>query len=293
MSVSGESLFNQAFKPLMFETLKVPTPYCYRCPEGRCQSGCTLQCIESLESLFRDRHQEIAAIILEPLLLAAAGMIVYPAAYLKRVAELADQFDVHLILDEVATGFGRTGRMFACEHADVTPDFMCLSKGLTSGTLPLAVTLTTESVYQAFYDDYETFKTFYHGHTYTANPVGCAAALATLDIFAQEQTLERAQALIPYFHQRMKAFRSLTAVGDVRVIGLVGAVELVQDKATKTSFDSEERVGFQIFQQGLKEGLILRPLGEVVYVYLPLCVTKGDVDHILDRMYSIIQRIAG
>ena len=291
MSVSGRGLFTQAFTPMMFDPLEVPTPYAYRCPEASCSGKCNLRCIQSVELLLSRRHQEIAAIILEPLLLAAGGMIVYPADYLKKAAELAERFDVHLILDEVATGFGRTGRMFACEHAGVTPDFMCLSKGLTSGTLPLAVTLTTEHIYEAFYDDYEAFKTFYHGHTYTANPIGCAAALATLDIFNQEHTLERVRELVPYFHHRMQAFDTLPAVGDVRMIGLVGAVELVQDRAAKTPFELSRRVGLDIFTQGLKEGLILRPLGNVVYLYLPLCVTRDDLESILDRMYGIIQRV--
>ncbi|MCF7975406.1 MAG: adenosylmethionine--8-amino-7-oxononanoate transaminase [Phycisphaerae bacterium] len=291
MSVSGASAFTQAFAPMLFETHKVPTPDCYHCPKGQCQETCTAACIAELETLLKERHDQIAALILEPLLMGAAGMIVYPAEYLQKAAKIAQQYGVHLILDEVATGFGRTGRMFACEHAEVSPDFMCLSKGLTSGTLPLAVTLTTDAVFDAFYDDYPTGKTLYHGHTYTANPIGCAAAMATLDIFEQEHTLASVQTKAPGFAHRMQGFGDLEHVGHVRTIGLVAAMELVRDKATKTPFDSKQRIGLEIFKQGLKQGLILRPMGDVVYLYLPLCVTDEQVTIILDKTYGILSRL--
>jgi len=167
MSVSGVDLFNKVFSPLFFSSFKVPSPYCYRCPMGKERSSCKMECIRPLEEILRERNGEIAAIILEPLVLAAGGMIVYPLEYLKRVGELTKRYNVHLILDEVATGFGRTGKMFACEYAAIKPDFMCLSKGISAGYLPLGVTLTTDKVYRAFYADYDRKKTFYHGHTYT------------------------------------------------------------------------------------------------------------------------------
>jgi adenosylmethionine-8-amino-7-oxononanoate aminotransferase len=215
-------------------------------------------------------------------------MIVYPVEYLKRAAELAKKHDVHLILDEVATGFGRTGKMFACEHASIQPDFLCLAKGITSGTLPFAATLTTDKIYNAFYDDYEKFKTFYHGHTYTANPIGCAAALATLEIFEQEKTILKLKSLVPIFHKGMEKFRQLPFVGNVRYIGMVGALELVEDKKAKKPFDVKERIGQRIFQNGLKEHLILRPLGNVIYLFLPLCVTKPQLNDILKRTFKVI-----
>ena len=291
MSVGGDTVFNKAFDALRFESFKVPTPYCYRCPTGKQTNSCNLDCIKPLESTLKKHKDKIAAVILEPLLMGAAGMIVYPAEYLKQAAELAKKYDVHLILDEVATGFGRTGKMFACEHAFVHPDFICLSKAITSGTLPFAATLTTDKIYNGFYDDYEKFKTFYHGHTYTANPLGCAAALASLEIFEEEKTLEKVKALIPIFHNGLEKFRPLNFVGDVRYIGMAGAIELVRDKKTKQLFDVRERIGQRIFQKGLKEHLILRPLANVIYLFPPLSVTKTQLTDIIQRTFKIIANL--
>jgi adenosylmethionine-8-amino-7-oxononanoate aminotransferase len=288
MSIGGDTIFNQKFKPLLFKSFKVPTPYCYRCPVGKKRSSCNIDCIKPLENILEKHNGKIAAIILEPLLMAAAGMIIYPVEYLQRAAALARKYDVHLIVDEVATGFGRTGKMFACEHAQIKPDFMCLGKGITSGTLPFAATLTTEKIYCAFYDDYEKFKTFYHGHTYTANPIGCAVTLASLEIFAQEKTLQKIKPLAKLLHSEMEKFRDLPFVGDVRCIGMVGAVELVEDKKTKKPFDIKARIGQRIFEQGLKEHLLLRPLGNVIYLFLPLCVNEAQLRDILKRMYKVI-----
>jgi adenosylmethionine-8-amino-7-oxononanoate transaminase len=293
MSVSGSCAFNQPFASMLFDTDKVPTPDCYHCPVGQCQATCTTACIAPLEALLKETHDQIAALILEPLLMGAAGMIIYPAEYLKQAAKLTQQYGVHLILDEVATGFGRTGRLFACEHAGVSPDFLCLSKGLTSGTLPFAVTMTTETVFDAFYDDYATFKTLYHGHTYAANPIGCAAGMATLDIFEEENTMACVQDRVPGFAERIRAFSDLKYVGDARTIGLVAGMELVQDKATKTPFDVKRRMGLDIFRQGLEAGLILRPMGDVAYLYLPLCVTDHQLDILLDKTYSILENLKG
>lgn len=289
MSVGGNTVFNKAFKELLFDTIKVPSPYCYRCPVGKRKSSCSIECIKPLEDALSKNHNKVAALILEPLLMATAGMIVYPTEYLKKAAELAKKYKVHLIADEVATGFGRTGKMFACEHAAVQPDFMCLSKGITSGTLPFAATLTTEEIYNAFYDDYEKFKTLYHGHTYTANPLGCAAALASLDIFDKENTLEKIKTIIPLFHCGMEKFRQLDFVGDVRYIGLVGAIELVRDKKTGKPFKVTERIGQRIFQKALEENLILRPLGNVIYLWLALSTTKRQLNIILNKTLKILR----
>lgn len=288
MSVGGRSIFTKAFEPLLFESFRVPTPYCYRCPMGKDKHTCQVQCAKALETTLSEHRDEIAAVILEPLLMGAAGMIVYPPAYLKRAAALARQYHVHLILDEVATGFGRTGKMFACEHASVSPDFMCLSKGITGGTLPFAATLATEDVYAGFYDDYEKYKTLYHGHTYNANPIGCAAALASLDIFEQEKTLEKVQRMIPGFHRRLDEFRSAPHVGDVRSIGMVGALEFVKDKESKEPFPAGDRIGMRLFEEGLKRNLILRPMGNVMYLFLPLSTTETELADILDKFSETI-----
>lgn len=290
MSVSGIDLFNKIFSPLFFSAYKVPTPYCYRCPMDECRDTCNIDCIKLLENLLKDKAQEICAIILEPLVLAAGGMIVYPKEYLQKVTDLAKRFNVHLIIDEVATAFGRTGKMFASEYVDnLQPDFLCLSKGLTSGYLPLGVTLTTDKIYQAFWADYAERKTFYHGHTYTANPLSCSAALASLKVFKEEKTLDRVQKLMPFFHRELEKFRTFPLVGDVRYIGLIGAIELVKDKKTKRGFSFKERIGLKVYKRGLKENIILRPLGNVIYLFLPLSIKRNELKDILERTYSIIK----
>ncbi len=289
MSVSGVGLFNGIFSPLLRASYKVPSPYCYRCPLGKDRKNCAIECIEPLERMLKERSGEIAAIILEPLVLAAGGMVIYPAEYLKKVSCLAKKYDVHLIVDEVATGFGRTGKMFACEHAGITPDFMCLSKGITAGYMPLGVTLTSEAVYKAFYGDRAENKTFYHGHTYTANPLSCACALSSLKIFEDEDVLKRSQALALYFQQELEKFRPLPVVGDVRYVGMIGVLELVKDKKTKEPFGLKDRIGLSIYKEGLKRNLILRPLGNISYLFLPLCVKKGELAYIINNMYQIIK----
>ncbi len=293
MSVSGDSAFNQPFGPMLFDTFKVPTPHCYRCPMGREKACCHWECVEALEDILKANSDTLAAMIVEPLLLAAAGMVMYAPEYLQRVRELTRKYQVLLIIDEVATGFGRTGKMFAYEYASIEPDFLCLSKGLTSGTLPFAATLTTDDVYAAFYDDYAKNKTLYHGHTYAANPLGCAAALASLEIFDRENTLDHVQTLMPQFHAGLARFEALPCVGDVRMIGTVGALELVCDKAKKTPFDRDRRMGQRIFQEGLKRHLILRPMGDVMYFYLPLCTSQTELSTILDTSYDILEQIEG
>ncbi|MFH1996461.1 MAG: adenosylmethionine--8-amino-7-oxononanoate transaminase [Candidatus Omnitrophota bacterium] len=291
MSVSGVGLFNKVFKGLFFDSYKVPSPYCYRCPMGKERSSCSIECARPLEKLLKKRHGSIAALIIEPMIMAAGGMITYPSGYLRAVRRLTKRYGVHLICDEVATGFGRTGRMFACEHAGVAPDLLCLSKGITAGYLPMGATLAREAIYRAFYADLEKNKTFYHGHTFTANPLACSAALASLSVFRKEKTLQRMKELIPIFRDGLESMRGLRHVGDVRSIGLIGALELVKDKATKEPFGISERLGMKIYRKGLKKGLILRPLGNIVYLFLPLCVKKSELKYILESTRSIIAEI--
>ena len=291
MSVSGIDLFNKVFSPLFFKSFKVPSPYCYRCPVGKSRSSCSIECINYLEAILKKKSKEIAALILEPMVMASGGMIIYPSSYLKKVSRLAKKYNIHLILDEVASGFGRTGKMFACEHAKVKPDFICLSKGITSGYLPFAATLTTNKVYNAFYADYQNKKTFYHGHTYTANPISAAAALASLKIYKQEDTLNKVNKLMPLFHKRLEAFRDLPLVGDVRYIGMIGVIELVKNKKTKELFGLDERIGLEVYEKGLKQGLILRPLGSIVYFFLPLSIKKYQLSSILKKTFKIIESL--
>ncbi|HSR36795.1 MAG TPA: aminotransferase class III-fold pyridoxal phosphate-dependent enzyme, partial [Desulfurivibrionaceae bacterium] len=219
---------------------------------------------------------------------AAGGMIIYPAKYLAKLVAMTKAHGVHCIFDEVATGFGRTGTMFALEQAAVAPDFLCLSKGLTGGCLPMAATLTTEEIYQAFYGEYRAGKTFFHGHTFTGNPLAAAAALGSLRVFDEEETLAGLPAKIDHLRQRMARFADLPWVGDVRQLGLIAALELVKEKESKTPFAPEERVGWPIYLKGLEQGLILRPLGNIVYLWLPLSVTAAAIDAICEGMWRVL-----
>jgi adenosylmethionine-8-amino-7-oxononanoate aminotransferase len=293
MSVSGVDLFNERFSSLFFDAYKVPSPYCYRCPLKEEYPACDIACIQPLDALLKKHAARIAAIILEPLVMCASGMIVYPKEYLEKAASLAKKYRVHLILDEVATGFGRTGKMFACQHIEsIQPDFLCLSKGITAGYLPLAATLTSENVYRAFYADYEEKKAFCHGHTYTANPVSCSAALASLEVFKNESVLNRIQKLIPVLQDRLVDFLNLAYVGDVRGLGFIGAIELVKDKKTKRDFGFSQRLGLKVYRMGLAKNIVLRPLGNIIYLFLPLCVKEHELHDILDRTYSVLKMIS-
>lgn len=291
MSLGGVDLFNKVFTPMFFKVYKVPTPYCYRCPMGKERKSCSIDCIKPLEEILKKRSKSVCAIVLEPMLLGAAGMIIYPKEYLKKAAALAKTYNVHLIIDEVATGFGRTGKMFACEHAAVSPDFLCLSKALTNGTMAFAATLTTEKIYRAFYGNYKDRKTFYHGHTFTANPIACSVALASLSIFRKERSLKKAVEISARLKKELSRLKKLPHVGDARCIGTVLAVELVKDKKTKKLFRFEDRVGYRIYKSGLKDRLVLRPIGNVIYLYLPLCVNAGQLEDILLRTRKILSRL--
>lgn len=291
MSISGTSWYHSSFAPFLFESLRIPSPYCYRCPMACNSTACKLECLAPLEVILNEKGDEVTAVIVEPMLQAAGGMIVQPVHYIVKLEQMLKNAGVHLILDEVATGFGRTGKMFALEHTGLKPDFVCLSKGLTNGTVPLAATLTTEEIYLAFYDDYNKGKTFFHGHTYTGNPLACVCALASLKIFEEEGTLDRVQLLSEHLQQEKNRFLELGVVGDVRGIGMVAAFELVQDKVSKKAFHAKQRLGWQIYLEGLKHGLILRPLGDIIYLFLPFCLTKTDLDEILAKTYFVINKL--
>ncbi len=288
MSLGGVPEFHQEFKSILFPSFSLPSPHCYRCPMNREPGSCELECLNPLETLLAEKSEQVAAFILEPLLQAAGGMRMYPPAYLNRAAKLTKKYNIHLILDEVATGFGRTGRMFAYEHAGIVPDFLCLSKGLTGGMLAMGATVTSDKIYNAFYADYGENKTFYHGHTFTGNPLASAAALGSLQVFAEEKSLDYIQSIIPHLHQGMERFRALEWVGDVRCLGMICALELVKDKTSKEEFSFSERVGWKIYLKGLEKGLILRPMGNTVYLWLPLSTSRDEVDEIVELTYQVV-----
>ena len=280
VSVGGVERFHAMFQPLLFECLRVPAPDAYRPPPGVAAGDVLSFCLGKLEETLAQHHQRIAAMVVEPLLQAAAGMVVHPSGYLRGVRELTRRYDVLLIDDEVAVGMGRTGRMFACEHEDVTPDLMCLAKGITGGYLPLAATMATDEIWRAFLGTYAESKTFFHGHTYGGNPLGAAAALATLDVFEEERTLENLRPKIARLSEHLERIGRLPQVGDCRQCGLIGAVELVRDRATKEPFPWAERRGWRVCDRARREGVLVRPLGNVIVILPPLSVTLDELDTI-------------
>jgi adenosylmethionine-8-amino-7-oxononanoate aminotransferase len=291
VSVGGIPLFHEIYRPLLFDTLEAPAPYCYRCPH---REDCREQCLARLEELVAAHHQELAAVIVEPVMQGAGGMIPQPPGYLARVREVTRRHDVLLITDEVAVGFGRTGKMFACEHEAVSPDLLCLAKGITGGYLPLAATLATDEVYQAFLGEYEEFKTFFHGHTYTGNPLAAAVGLASLDIFVHDRVLEGLATEIERLAGRLQKMAEHPHVGDIRQRGLMVGLELVADKGSRESFPPAQRTGHRVILAARQLGAILRPLGDVIVLMPPLCITPEELDTLCDITYEAIkQGVAG
>ncbi len=289
VSVGGIDLFHQIFSSLLFETYRAPTYSCYHCDLQLQHPECNLACAEKMGEILQNHHQEIAGVVLEPLVQGAGGILTAPPGYLKKVREFCDKYDVFLIADEVATGFGRTGRMFACEHEGVSPDFLCIAKGLTGGYLPLAATLSTKRVYDAFLAEYKEQKTFFHGHTYTGNPVACAAALANLEIFEKERTIECLAEKTDFLRKGLERLWELPHVGDIRQCGLMAGIELVRDRETKEPYPWEEKIGVRTTTEARKYGLILRPLGAVIVLMPPLTTSLKELDFILEGVYRSIQ----
>lgn len=278
MSVGDVALFTDTYKPLLLDTFKVPSPDCYLRPEGMSWEEHSRNMFAHMERTLAEHHREIAAVIVEPLIQGAGGMRMYHPVYLKLLREACDRYDVHLIHDEIAVGFGRTGTMFACEQAGITPDFLCLSKALTGGYLPMAAVLTTDQLYQAFYDDYSTLRAFLHSHTYTGNPLACAAALATLDIFEQDNVIEANKALAARMATATAHLVDHSHVAEVRQTGMALAIEMVADKARKTPYPWQERRGLKVYEHALQRGALLRPLGSVVYFLPPYTITEEQID---------------
>ena len=288
VSVGGVDIFHKAFGPLLFPTYKAPSPYCYRCELGREYPACNLFCADTLENLMKNHHRDIAGLIMEPLVQAAGGMIISPPGYLKRARELCTKYNILFIADEVATGFGRTGRMFACEHEAVMPDIVCLSKGITGGYMPLAVTLATEEMYRTFLGEFKDLKTFFHGHSYTGNPLACAAAVACLDIFRNEETLKNMLPKIELLEDWLRKMHVLPHVGDVRSRGLMAGVELVLDKKTKEPYAWQEKMGWKVAYHALDNGVFIRPLGNVIVIMPPLNISIDDLGRLLKVLRDAI-----
>jgi adenosylmethionine-8-amino-7-oxononanoate aminotransferase len=295
VSVGDLARFHHMFAPLLFQTVRAPSPYCYRCPLGLQRATCRIDCADAVAELVRQHAGELAAVVIEPLVQGAAGMITAPEGHLRRVREVTRQHDVLLIADEVAVGFGRTGTMFACSQENVVPDFLCLAKGLTGGYLPLAATLTTEEVFSAFLgppnDPTGAAHAFYHGHTYTGNPLGAAVALANLDLLQAPAGLPSLGPRIDRLRLQLDRLRHLPIVGDVRQKGLMAGVELVRDRASKEPFPPSARIGAAVCRACREQGVLLRPLGDVVVVMPPLSIPEDLVDRLGNALYNAIKAI--
>jgi adenosylmethionine-8-amino-7-oxononanoate aminotransferase len=292
VSVGGIDIFHEAFRPLLFDTFKAPSPYCYRCGLSVSDASperCGMLCLSEMEKMLKAHHGEIAAVIIEPLIQGAGGMLTSPQGYLKGVRDLCTRYGVLMIADEVATGFGRTGKMFACQHEGVVPDIICLSKGITGGYMPLAATIATGEVYSAFLGEFSELKTFFHGHSYTGNPLACACALACLDVFEKEHTLVHLQPKTEVLDRWLEKISDHPHVGDARGVGLMAGVELVRDKETKESYAWEEKMGWQVAYAAREGGVLIRPLGNVVVIMPPLAIGEKD----LRRMLEVIEEAIG
>lgn len=282
VSLGAIDVFHEAFGPLLFSTVRLPTPYTYRPPEGHSPESWADHCARAAEETIATYADELAAVAIEPLVQGAAGMIVQPRGFLRRIADACRRHDVLLICDEVATGFGRTGTMFAVEQEEVEPDLMCLAKGITGGYLPLAATLATDRIFEAFLGPFESMKTFFHGHTYTGNPLACAAALASLDLFEKNRVIEHLQTKIDHLASRLEELRNHPHVGEIRRRGFMVGIELVRDRETKEPYPSAQRLGHRTILRAREHGVILRPLGNVVVLMPPLAITTEEIDQLCD-----------
>ncbi len=279
----------------MLDNIRVQGPDCFKCPYGKTREDCNAECFEHMEQAMKKHAKEATAVIIEPLLQCASGMKMYPPIYLKKLCEAAKAHDIHTIFDEIASGFGRTGTMFALEQAEVEPDFICVSKGgLTSGYLPLAGgVVTTDEIYSAFYDDYTSLKAFLHSHSFTGNPLACAVANETMKIFREDNVIETNWQKFSVMHEYInQKFTNQPHVGEIRHLGCVSAIQLVKDVKTKESFDWKERTGFQIFRKSItKGGAYLRNLGDVIYFMTPYIITEDEMVKLVDIAYESVYEV--
>jgi adenosylmethionine-8-amino-7-oxononanoate aminotransferase len=283
MSVGDDSVFTEAFGSMLFPVERAHSAYCYRCPVGKRRETCQIDCADHLAEILERNHDQIAAVIVEPLVQGASGMIVHPVEFLRKAREACSRHDVLLIADEVFTGFGRTGRMFACEIAGIQPDLMCLSKGITGGVLPLGATAATARIHRAFVGASHEL-TFYHGHSFTGNPIACAAANASLEIFQTEPVFERIESIAAIHCERLAALASHPAVGDVRRLGTIAAVEIAAEDAGYTS-----SLKPRLYRFFLEKGVLLRPLGNVIYVVPPYVISLADLHRVWDAITESLE----
>lgn len=307
VSVGGSDLFHSVFRPLLFKSLYAQSPFCYRCPfrkkempfpvnaksfkDHNFKMGCKGECIKEVETVIAKNSKNIAAAIIEPVNQASAGMVIMPKGYVKEYEKICRKYGIFLICDEVATGFGRTGNMFAVDLEGVKPDFICLSKGISGGYMPLAATITTNEIYNAFLGKYEEFKTFFHGHSYTANPLACAAANATIDFLLKEKVLNKLQPKIAHMSKELAKLNSHGKVGNIRHCGVMAGIEIVKDKKTGKSYESWLKLGANICAKIRKDGIIIRNLADTLVMFLPLTMTKSEISKIINAISKELDKI--
>ncbi len=282
LSVGDVSLYKEVYEPLLLDVITVPSPDSYYRENGEHPDDYARRMFSHMEDALQKHHEEVCAVIVEPLVQCAGYMRMHSPIYLSMLRKACDKYGVHFIADEIAVGFGRTGTLFACEQAKTSPDFMCLSKGLTGGYLPLSVVLTTDEIYEAFYDEYVNLTAFLHSHSYTGNALGCAAALATLDIFKNENVIESNLSKTQEFKKQCKRFEDHPNIGDVRQTGMITAIEMVKDKYSKESFPWQQRRGLEVYKYGLKRQALLRPLGDVIYFMPPYVISQEEIQMLVD-----------
>jgi adenosylmethionine---8-amino-7-oxononanoate aminotransferase len=293
LSVGGVPLYREVYRPLLLDTISVPSPECSRREAGETCAAYSERMFAHMEAALARHAREACAVIVEPLVQCAGGMRMYDPIYLRLLRAACDHYGVHLIADEIAVGFGRTGTLFACEQAGVTPDFLCLSKGLTGGYLPLSAVLTTDAIYGAFYDDYAALKAFLHSHSYTANPLACVAALASLRIFADDDVINRNRALAGAMADATAHLQDHPHVREVRQTGMILAIEMVKDKPAGEAFPWQERRGLKVYQYALSHGALLRPLGDVIYFMPPYVITAAQIQELAKIAAAGIERATG
>jgi len=290
MSVGYSEIFHRFHLPLLFPVLRINPPHGFRYLKRLSEEEALKSAIREAEEKLTQKKGSLAALIVEPLMQGAAGMWSQPPGFVWALREICRRNKILFIADEVATGFGRTGKMFACEHEDIRPDILCLGKGITAGYLPLAATVTTEEIFSVFLGEYKEFKTFFHGHTYTGNPLGCAVALASLELFKQENIIERMQPRIAYLKQRLKQdFLPLAHVADIREWGFMVGIELAADKNERRSYPPEKRTGHKVIVEARKRGVLIRPLGDVIILMPPLTIADEELKTLLDVTYDCIR----
>ena len=289
LAVGDVALYKQTYAPLLMDVITVPSPDCYHREPGESWRDYSLRRFADLERTLAEHADEVAAVIVEPLVQCAGGMRMYHPIYLTRLREACDRYGVHLIADEIAVGFGRTGTLFACERADISPDFLCLSKGLTGGYLPLSAVLTSDEVYRAFFDDYQNLTAFLHSHSYTGNALGCRAALATIGLFQCQDVLGNNRQLAAAIAKAVEHFRAHPHIGEVRQTGMIVAIELIKNKTIREAYPWQERRGLTVYRHALSKGVLLRPLGNVIYFMPPYVITESEIQLMAEVAWQGIQ----